>query len=183
MNGDHPNGVGGSVPVANASLGESEEAKAWHDQQDQFGLTARIGANRLRRIVPKWHTAVWKRPTPSNGVPAFFLFPARHRFAPPAGFLFLGGPIMETPHPDREGVRLVPQLEGAAVCALRSKAEMQRAQRKGVFVKGVRLGHRTTVVAQHEVDAIARARLRGASDDELRALVDELHARRQELSR
>ena len=76
------------------------------------------------------------------------------------------------------GVELIPYLEGAARAGYRSKAEVQRAQRNGVFVRGVRLSHRCTVIAQHEVDAIAKARLRGARADELRALVDELHARR-----
>lgn len=85
---------------------------------------------------------------------------------------------MDAQVPDAE-VRLVPHLQAALTCGWRSKAEVHRATREGLFVRGIRLSHRNSVVAEHERAAIARARLRGATDDELRALVNELHSQRE----
>ncbi len=50
--------------------------------------------------------------------------------------------------------------------------------RDGLFPAPVRLGLRSVAWPASEVEAIVQARVRGASDVEVRALVEELHAKR-----
>lgn len=56
-------------------------------------------------------------------------------------------------------------------------ADIQR----GLWTKPVALGPQATAWPKHEVDALQAARLRGCTEDEIRALVDELHEKRKEV--
>lgn len=51
---------------------------------------------------------------------------------------------------------------------------------RGTFPRPVRIGVRAVGWPVHETEAVRAARLRGASEDELRALVARLHAQRAE---
>ncbi|RTL22775.1 MAG: AlpA family phage regulatory protein [Burkholderiales bacterium] len=51
---------------------------------------------------------------------------------------------------------------------------------RGVMVKPIKLGERAVGFPDYEVDAIIKARIAGASEMELRTLVDKLHAQRKE---
>lgn len=61
----------------------------------------------------------------------------------------------------------------------RSRAQRYRDQSAGLLIRYFKLGARDTGAFEHEIDAIVAARARGATDDELRALVAQLHAARQ----
>lgn len=50
----------------------------------------------------------------------------------------------------------------------------------GLFVQPIRLGERCSRWPEHEVDAILHARMAGATDDQVRALVTRLHEVRKE---
>jgi prophage regulatory protein len=51
--------------------------------------------------------------------------------------------------------------------------------KRRLFMRPVRLGRRTVGWPRHEIEAINAARLRGATDDEIRALVVQLEAARK----
>jgi prophage regulatory protein len=63
----------------------------------------------------------------------------------------------------------------------RSDASIYKAIRDGLFPVGVRIGQRAKGWPSDEVAAINTARIAGKSDDELKALVARLHAKRLEL--
>lgn len=50
---------------------------------------------------------------------------------------------------------------------------------QGTFTRPVKLGPRASGWPEREVDAIAAARIAGAEDDEIRALVSALHTARK----
>ena len=50
---------------------------------------------------------------------------------------------------------------------------------QGLMVRSIKIGPRAAAILASEIEAINAARVRGASDDEVRALVDKLHAQRQ----
>jgi prophage regulatory protein len=50
----------------------------------------------------------------------------------------------------------------------------------GLFVKPVQIGPRATATPDYEVDILIAATIAGKSDDEIRALVQKLHAARKE---
>lgn len=50
----------------------------------------------------------------------------------------------------------------------------------GLFTKPVKDGARFSRWPEHEIDAVLHARMAGASDDDIRALVNRLHELRQE---
>lgn len=54
--------------------------------------------------------------------------------------------------------------------------------RAGLFTKPVPIGVRSVGWPEDEVDAINAARIAGKNDDEIRALVTRLHAKRVELA-
>lgn len=59
-----------------------------------------------------------------------------------------------------------------------SRGHLYEMQRRGLLVTGVRLGERRVGYPAHEIEKIIDARTRGASDDDVRALVRKLmHAR------
>jgi prophage regulatory protein len=60
----------------------------------------------------------------------------------------------------------------------RADASIYNAIRAGMFPTGVPIGQRAKGWPDYEVEAINAARVAGKSDDELRALVKCLHARR-----
>jgi len=62
----------------------------------------------------------------------------------------------------------------------RADASVYNAIRAGLFTTGVAIGQRARGWPDYEVNAIGTARIAGQSDDEIRALVSSLHARRQE---
>lgn len=51
---------------------------------------------------------------------------------------------------------------------------------KGTMVRPVKIGPRAAAWPAHEIEAIVQARIAGASETELRKLVDKLHAQRKE---
>jgi prophage regulatory protein len=63
----------------------------------------------------------------------------------------------------------------------RSDASIYNAIRDGLFPVGVKIGQRAKGWPSDEVAAINAARIAGKSDEELKALVFRLHAKRLEL--
>ena len=55
-------------------------------------------------------------------------------------------------------------------------ADIQR----GTMVRPVKIGPRAAAWPAHEIESIVQARIAGASETELRKLVDKLHAQRKE---
>ncbi len=64
----------------------------------------------------------------------------------------------------------------------RSHASIYNAVRSGLFTKPVAIGERAVGWPSHEVQAIVAARIAGRSEDDIRALVNRLHAKRAELA-
>ena len=64
----------------------------------------------------------------------------------------------------------------------RSDASIYNAIRDGLFTSGVAIGQRAKGWPDYEVDAIITARIAGKSDDQIRELVQVLHAKRTELA-
>lgn len=67
-------------------------------------------------------------------------------------------------------VRLPEMLQQLAI----GKTSLYARIAKGTFPPPVKFGYRVSAWPQHEVDAVIRALLRSASEDELRALVAHL---------
>ena len=61
-----------------------------------------------------------------------------------------------------------------------SNSAFYREMDEGLFTKPVKIGVRSAAHPVHEVDAILGARLNGATDDQLRKLVVDLHERRKQ---
>lgn len=51
---------------------------------------------------------------------------------------------------------------------------------QGTMTRPVKIGPRAAAWPEHEIQAIVQARIAGASETELRKLVDKLHAQRKE---
>jgi len=64
----------------------------------------------------------------------------------------------------------------------RADASVYNAIRAGLFTNGVAIGQRAKGWPDYEVDAINAARVAGKSEDEIRDLVNALHAKRAELA-
>lgn len=62
----------------------------------------------------------------------------------------------------------------------RSHASVYNAVRDGLLTQQIRTGQRSVGWPSHEVEAIVAARIAGKTNDEIRALVRELHAQRQQ---
>lgn len=62
----------------------------------------------------------------------------------------------------------------------RSNTSIYNAIREGLFTKPIAIGQRARAWPDYEVKAVIRARIAGQSDDEIRALVNRLHAKRTE---
>lgn len=63
----------------------------------------------------------------------------------------------------------------------RSHASIYNAIRAGTFTKPVPIGDRSVGWPDYEVKAINAARIAGQSDEQIKALVNRLHAKRLEL--
>lgn len=63
----------------------------------------------------------------------------------------------------------------------RSDASISTSVLKGTLTKPVALGPRSVGWPDYEVKAIVAARIAGKSDDDIKALVTRLHAKRAEL--
>lgn len=63
----------------------------------------------------------------------------------------------------------------------RSDASIYNAIRAGLFTKGVAIGERSKGWPDYEVDAINDARIGGQSENQIRELVKQLHAKRTAL--
>jgi len=63
----------------------------------------------------------------------------------------------------------------------RSNASIYQRVRDGLFTKPVPIGQRAVGWPDYEVRAICNAHIAGQSDADIKALVNELHARRTEL--
>jgi len=64
----------------------------------------------------------------------------------------------------------------------RSHASIYNAVRSGLFTKPVPIGERAVGWPDFEVHAIVGARIAGKTEDEIRDLVNRLHAKRAELA-
>jgi prophage regulatory protein len=64
----------------------------------------------------------------------------------------------------------------------RSHASIYNAIREGLFVKGVPIGQRAVGWPSEEVKAINSARIAGKTDAEIKALVNRLHAKREQMA-
>jgi len=64
----------------------------------------------------------------------------------------------------------------------RSNASIYQRVRDGLFTKPVPIGPRAVGWPDYECKAICNAHIAGRSDEEIKALVNELHARRAKLS-
>jgi len=62
----------------------------------------------------------------------------------------------------------------------RSNTSIYNAIRAGLFTRPVAIGQRSKAWPDYEVRAIVRARIAGQSNDEIRELVNRLHAKRVE---
>ena len=60
----------------------------------------------------------------------------------------------------------------------RSNTSIYNAIQAGLFTKPVAIGPRAVAWPDYEVKAITRARIAGQSDEEIRELVNRLHAKR-----
>jgi prophage regulatory protein len=65
-----------------------------------------------------------------------------------------------------------PRLMGGSLSDLYDKAS------RGLMTRPVKVGARASAIPLREIEAVNAARIRGASDDEIRALVSQLHADR-----
>ena len=63
----------------------------------------------------------------------------------------------------------------------RSHASIYTAIKAGLFTKAVPIGARSVGWPDYEVSAINRARIAGQTDDQIKDLVSQLHAKRIEL--
>ena len=63
----------------------------------------------------------------------------------------------------------------------KSHASIYAAIREGLFTTGVAIGERSKGWPDYEVKAINQARIAGQSDEQIKALVKRLHAKRIEL--
>ena len=63
----------------------------------------------------------------------------------------------------------------------RSHATIYNAIKAGLFTKAVPIGERSVGWPDYEVSAINRARIAGQTDDQIKELVNRLHAKRIEL--
>ncbi len=63
----------------------------------------------------------------------------------------------------------------------RSHASIYNAVRTGLFTRPVLIGQRAVGWPSQEVQAIVAARIAGKTEDEIRTLVSQLHAKRVEL--
>jgi len=70
--------------------------------------------------------------------------------------------------------------EVKAETGYRSHVSIYGRVKEGLFPKPVRIGQRSVAWPSDEVQAINAARIAGQSDDEMRALVKALHARRRD---
>jgi prophage regulatory protein len=63
----------------------------------------------------------------------------------------------------------------------RSRAQLYIDIKRGTMTPPVRLGEKLSAWPSHEIDALNRAEIAGATPDELRALVQQLVAQRAQL--
>ena len=61
----------------------------------------------------------------------------------------------------------------------KSRTSLHEDKTAGLFVKPVSIGGRSIAYPAHEVDAIVKARIAGRTDDQIRELVESLHASRE----
>jgi prophage regulatory protein len=64
----------------------------------------------------------------------------------------------------------------------RSNASIYNAIRAGTFTRPVQIGERAVGWPSDEVNVLVAARIAGKSDEDIRALVTRLHAKRAELA-
>jgi len=79
-------------------------------------------------------------------------------------------------------VRLLRMPAVKAETGYRTHASIYGLINAGMFTKPVSIGLRSVGWPDHEVQAINIARVAGKTDDQIRALVQRLHAQRQEMA-
>ncbi len=69
---------------------------------------------------------------------------------------------------------------GSVKCEIghKSNASVYNQIKAGVLTRPVAIGARAVGWPDYEIEAIVKARIAGKSDDELRALVEQLHSQR-----
>ena len=72
------------------------------------------------------------------------------------------------------------RLNGALSATGQTRSPFYADIQKGTMVRPVKIGQRAAAWPAHEIEAIVQARIAGASETELRKLVDKLHAQRKE---
>lgn len=72
-------------------------------------------------------------------------------------------------------VRIQPALKRMGF----GRSQGYKRMKQGLLPRGVKIGARAAALSDGEIDAMNRAHLAGASDDELRKLVERLHAARK----
>ena len=75
-------------------------------------------------------------------------------------------------------IALVRLPEALRICGSR-RAFFYRQMGEGLMPKGVRIGVRATAWPVHELEAVCRARLRGASKEEVKMLISKLMEERK----
>jgi prophage regulatory protein len=63
-----------------------------------------------------------------------------------------------------------------------SRTQFYEDQARGLITRGIKIGERAVAHPQHEIEALKRARIAGLSADEIKKLVDKLHAQRATLA-
>lgn len=72
-------------------------------------------------------------------------------------------------------LRLEPMLDKSGL----KRTPAYRLMREGLWPAGVKLGPRMVAWPEHEVDAVLGARTAGHSDEQVKALVQQLHEARK----
>lgn len=81
-------------------------------------------------------------------------------------------------HPQSQPSYAILRLPAVLRARGRSRSSHYADIERGLFTRPARIGDRATGWPSYEVEALVRARLAGKSDNEIRALVQELHAAR-----
>jgi prophage regulatory protein len=66
------------------------------------------------------------------------------------------------------------------ICGYKSRTSIHQNVLAGVITKPINVSARAVGWPDYEIEAIVKARIAGKSDDELRALVEQLHTQRVE---
>ena len=63
-----------------------------------------------------------------------------------------------------------------------SRTQFYEGISRGLITRAIKIGERAAAHPAHEIEAIAKARVAGLTDDEIKRLVERLHAQRAALA-